>query len=77
MGPRVLLLLFSPMEPKRSADTCMQSCNHAIMQSSNQRISLTAHRRGATKPYPLPRRAGQQDSRSLVPMNLGPMFSPD
>ena len=52
MGPRVLLLLFSPMEPKRSADTCMQSmqsCNQAI-----RRISLTAHRRGATKPYPLP-----------------------
>ena len=50
MGPRVLLLLFSPMEPKTSADTCMQSCNHAIKQAGGS--SLTAHRRGATKPYP-------------------------
>ena len=38
-----MLLLFSPMEPKR--DPPILACNHAIMQSSNQRISLTAHRR--------------------------------
>ena len=75
MGPRVLLLSCSL--PWSQRDPPILACNHAIMQSSNQRISLTAHRRGATKPYPLPRRAGQQDSRSLVPMNLVPMFSSD
>ena len=64
MGPRVLLLLlslpWSRRDPPILACNHMQSCNHAI-----RRISLTAHRRGATKPYPLPRRASSS-TRPLV-----------
>ena len=67
-----LVLSHGAKEIRRYLHAIMQSCNQAI-----RRISLTTHRRGATKPYPLPRRAGQQDSRSLVPVNLVPMFSSD
>ena len=43
MGPRVLLCSCSL--PWSQRDPPILACNRAIMQSSNQRISLTAHRR--------------------------------
>ena len=58
MGPRVLLLLFSPMEPKRSADTCMQSCNHAIKQSADLSDRSLEGRHEALPATPTGRSAG-------------------